>query len=459
MRNFKLTKKIFLISVASFFGFLLYSNFALAAATYNSLVEIPCLLPDGCSPNPSVTGYLSNLYSFLISAVGIVAMGAIVIGGARYLTSVGNPSAIEDAKHTIYSAIYGLILALVSWVIINTINPDILVLKNPAMPWSAVGYTPAARVPQCAMPVGGVTANDCKCRDGALVTIAPLVEPVVLSSSIASCATSVLDTTPSITIIFNKPVNLSAGAVILNPNTPLSPIPIWNKSWTDGLITSGNNITLTFTGVGLSATTTYVLNIDATKTKDSSGTNMAANYTLDFTTRGSYFPLSCTPYVPPATDCNSACADPANFHCGTAELGVGASSAEAAIPGRHAIIQYGKGVYIDVKSGFESPYVLGKVLVYHSLNSWLNTIIGSPSNICILDSRCKAAPTDPMGCSLGTGESELTKPELGKFITGYSGPDTHNVGADFYVINPATGLCDISPIKDREALVTVEAAP
>jgi len=41
-------------------------------------------------------------------------MGAIVIGGAKYLTSVGNPSAIEDAKHTIYSAISGLILALAS---------------------------------------------------------------------------------------------------------------------------------------------------------------------------------------------------------------------------------------------------------------------------------------------------------------------------------------------------------
>lgn len=159
LKNFY-SKKIILF-VCLLFIFLLQTDSALAQATYKSLVQIP-----GMVPNPGVTGYLGGLYAFLISVVGVVAMGAIVIGGARYLTSVGNPSAIEDAKHTIWSAIYGLILALVSWVMIGTINPDILVLKNPAMPWKPAGYNPTTggSSVSCAQPGGNGTVG-CKCID------------------------------------------------------------------------------------------------------------------------------------------------------------------------------------------------------------------------------------------------------------------------------------------------------
>ncbi|GFO96562.1 hypothetical protein ig2599ANME_0751 [groundwater metagenome] len=71
---------------------------------------------------------------------GVVAMGAIIIEGMRYLTSAGNPSAIDEAKHIISSAIFGMLLALTIWVIIKEINPDILVAKKPSMNWEATGY-------------------------------------------------------------------------------------------------------------------------------------------------------------------------------------------------------------------------------------------------------------------------------------------------------------------------------
>ncbi|MBU4078527.1 hypothetical protein KKE85_02895, partial [Patescibacteria group bacterium] len=57
-----------------------------------------------------------------LSVVGIVAVIMLIIGGMRYITAVGNPTAISDAKDIINSAITGLILALLSWVFISAIN-------------------------------------------------------------------------------------------------------------------------------------------------------------------------------------------------------------------------------------------------------------------------------------------------------------------------------------------------
>ncbi|SNQ61216.1 pilin [Candidatus Methanoperedens nitratireducens] len=107
---------------------LLFVSPALAAApntNYVPLVAIP-----GVNADAGLLTYLSGLYNFLISVVGILAMAVIIYGGMRYLTSAGNPSSVEEAKDAITSAVTGLILALVSWLILSTINPDILVLKS-----------------------------------------------------------------------------------------------------------------------------------------------------------------------------------------------------------------------------------------------------------------------------------------------------------------------------------------
>lgn len=221
------SKKIILFA-GLVLGFLLYSNSALAQAAYNSLVKIP-----GIGSNPGVTGYLGGLYAFLISVVGVVAMGAIVIGGARYLTSVGNPSAIEDAKHTIWSAIYGLILALVSWVLIGTINPDILVLKNPAMPWKAVGYNPTSLTPQCALPGGnGTVSTPCNCIDGA---------KVVTNITIGKTATKIVMTSSPPNPV-NSAVNFTVNAVLTNASTgaAVNGVPISFKPYKSDFSSSGS---------------------------------------------------------------------------------------------------------------------------------------------------------------------------------------------------------------------------
>jgi len=97
-----------------------------SSTVYTPLVQIP-----GVGSPKNLSQYLVGLYNFLLSIVGIAAVLMMVIGGFKYLTAAANPSAAGDAKDIIYNAVFGLLLALLTWVIVSTINPDLLVIKRP----------------------------------------------------------------------------------------------------------------------------------------------------------------------------------------------------------------------------------------------------------------------------------------------------------------------------------------
>ena len=123
--------RTFLILSAALLAVLSYADFA-SAIGYTPLVKIP-----GVPPGPiNLSSYLVGLYNFLLSVVGIVAVLMLVIGGMRYISAVGNPAAISSAKDIIYNAFFGLLLALLSWVIVSTMNPDVLYIKKPGSDFS-----------------------------------------------------------------------------------------------------------------------------------------------------------------------------------------------------------------------------------------------------------------------------------------------------------------------------------
>jgi len=120
-----------ILTLIIFLGFVLaFANLASAKVEWTPLVEIPGM-PSGAAP---LGGYLVSLYNFLLAAVGIIAMVMIVYGGFRYMTSAGNPATMADAKDIVYSSIIGLALALLSWIIVNTINPELIFTTGPGMP-------------------------------------------------------------------------------------------------------------------------------------------------------------------------------------------------------------------------------------------------------------------------------------------------------------------------------------
>lgn len=73
--------------------------------------------------------YLKAVYQYLVSIAGILAGIMIVWAGVKWLTSAGNPEKIGEAKKKIAGAMVGLVLVLGSYVILKTINPDLVIFK------------------------------------------------------------------------------------------------------------------------------------------------------------------------------------------------------------------------------------------------------------------------------------------------------------------------------------------
>ncbi|MDD3006449.1 MAG: pilin [Candidatus Pacebacteria bacterium] len=102
------------------------------ATGYEPLVKIPGV--DATEVN--ISNYLIGIYNFLLSIVGIVAVVMLIIGGMKYIMAAGSGGAVSSAKETIKDAILGLLLALLSYVIVGTINPDVLYLRQPGATFS-----------------------------------------------------------------------------------------------------------------------------------------------------------------------------------------------------------------------------------------------------------------------------------------------------------------------------------
>jgi len=100
-------------------------------ADYNIEVSIP----GGPAKNTPVTlgQYLRYIYLFALGIAGVAAVGSIVVGGFLYMFS-DTVISKEQAKGYITSAIKGLVLALAAYLILFTINPDLVSLKGPTLP-------------------------------------------------------------------------------------------------------------------------------------------------------------------------------------------------------------------------------------------------------------------------------------------------------------------------------------
>lgn len=61
----------------------------------------------------------TNIINTIIYVIGAVAVVMIVIGGFRYVVSGGDSGSITSAKNTILYAIVGLVIAVLSYAIVN----------------------------------------------------------------------------------------------------------------------------------------------------------------------------------------------------------------------------------------------------------------------------------------------------------------------------------------------------
>ena len=115
-------KILFLIIFAIFIATPLYFIFAA------SIADLP--LPIGAKEAPSgasaAVKQIYFLFQFGLGAIGIVAFGSIIYGAVRYMAAAGDPGAITEAKGRIFSALWGIGIALTSIILLGTINPDLV---------------------------------------------------------------------------------------------------------------------------------------------------------------------------------------------------------------------------------------------------------------------------------------------------------------------------------------------
>ncbi len=71
---------------------------------------------------------IANYLTAVIVAVGLVV---ITFGGYRYMTAGGDGNKISSAKTIIATALIGITLAMLAWLILNTISPQFTNPPNP----------------------------------------------------------------------------------------------------------------------------------------------------------------------------------------------------------------------------------------------------------------------------------------------------------------------------------------
>ena len=80
-----------------------------------------------------IAQYIGQIYLFATAIVGGLAVVMIIIGAVHYSSSAGNKAAIGSAKETMTSAIIGLVIVLMAYLILGTISGDFVNLTNPRL--------------------------------------------------------------------------------------------------------------------------------------------------------------------------------------------------------------------------------------------------------------------------------------------------------------------------------------
>ncbi len=155
MKKKNITTILFLFLIIAGFGFVAHAQVAHAqtAGQNDKIVNVDFPCPGCKTGTTDIVTYINNLYKFSLWIGGALALGMIVAGGIMRIVSAGSPDKLREASDMITSSIFGLILLFGSYLVLNTINPQITLLKFPA-----AGEGDAKLSPQT---TDSLTASDC----------------------------------------------------------------------------------------------------------------------------------------------------------------------------------------------------------------------------------------------------------------------------------------------------------
>lgn len=117
-----------LILFSGFFVVLLFifiGHITFAGKNYVLLEQLPGLQES----TSNINDYLKALFKLGVGIGATLAVLMIVLGGFKYIISE-LPDSKGDGKQMIQNAVFGLLMILVSWLILYTINPDLTLFRT-----------------------------------------------------------------------------------------------------------------------------------------------------------------------------------------------------------------------------------------------------------------------------------------------------------------------------------------
>lgn len=131
-------KKNFYVFILIFIAFVVFFAPILSYAQVKtpSQIKIDYKYPWAGATNPA--DFVAKFYKIALGVVGGAALGVLVYGAILWTVS-GAVSTKQDAMEWIWAAIWGIVLLLSAYLILKTINPDLIDLKNPILPKASAG--------------------------------------------------------------------------------------------------------------------------------------------------------------------------------------------------------------------------------------------------------------------------------------------------------------------------------
>jgi hypothetical protein len=161
-KNIRIALVLTLGLASLFFGMHL-AHAADPNATYTLLSPLPGVGTNGKVDVASGFGsYLNSIIRLVIGLIGVLAVVMLVVGGIQYMVSSGGGEK-GGAKERMQNALFGLVLALSAYTILNTINPNLVTLTI-HVPGATLSYDstldePSTKTGTTTITVGGKTTT------------------------------------------------------------------------------------------------------------------------------------------------------------------------------------------------------------------------------------------------------------------------------------------------------------
>ena len=126
---YKKYKKYVLLFVVVFLFLTLSQGVLALEVTYPTIPGAPAITGDS-----TLAQYVQYFFVVEIEIGGIIGVISIVIAGIQILIAAGNPTAISAARERILDSVLGIALLMLSFIILNTINPQLTTLGELGLP-------------------------------------------------------------------------------------------------------------------------------------------------------------------------------------------------------------------------------------------------------------------------------------------------------------------------------------